>query len=127
VNENLGPVCGQKLLFRLYFCIDLYMETGAPKKSFSDIINSDQTVLVDFSAEWCGPCKMMAPILKELKSMTGESVTILKVDIDKNPALASSYQVQSVPTLIIFKKGNIQWRQSGVVPANQLKMIIDKA
>lgn len=102
------------------------METGAPKKSFSDIINSDQTVLVDFSAEWCGPCKMMAPILKELKSMTGESVTILKVDIDKNPALASSYQVQSVPTLIIFKKGNIKWRQSGVVPANQLKTMIDK-
>jgi thioredoxin 1 len=102
------------------------MDTSAPKKSFSDIINSDQTVLVDFSAEWCGPCKMMAPILKELKSMTGESVTILKVDIDKNPALASSYQVQSVPTLIIFKKGNIKWRQSGVVPANQLKMAIDK-
>ena len=103
------------------------METGAPRISFSDIIKGDQTVLVDFSAEWCGPCKMMAPILKELKTMAGESVTILKVDIDKNPVLASSYQVQSIPTLIIFKKGNIKWRQSGVVQAKQLKTIIDQA
>jgi thioredoxin 1 len=126
VNENLGPRNRQNARCGLHFCIDLHMETGTPKKSFSDIIHSDQTVLVDFSAEWCGPCKMMAPILKELKSMAGESVTILKVDIDKNPALASSYQVQSVPTLIIFKKGNIKWRQSGVVPAKQLKSMIDQ-
>jgi thioredoxin 1 len=103
------------------------METENKPKSFSEILKSDQPVLVDFSAEWCGPCKMMPPILKELKQQTGDALTILKVDIDKNPAVAASYHIQSVPTLILFRKGEIKWRQSGVVSAHQIKAALDQA
>ena len=94
--------------------------------TFNEVINSGKTVLVDFSATWCGPCKMMEPILKELANITGPDVKIIKVDVDKNQAAAMAYQVQSVPTLILFKNGAIKWRQSGVVPAQQLKSIIEK-
>ena len=99
---------------------------SADKKSFRELINGDQPVLVDFSAEWCGPCKMMPPILKEVKDELRDSITIIKLDVDRNPKVARDFQIQSVPTLMIFQKGDVKWRQSGVVPARQLQEIVQR-
>jgi thioredoxin 1 len=93
--------------------------------NFSELINGSKPVLVDFFAEWCGPCKMMKPELDELKSMMGDKAIILKVDVDKNPAAAQAYQVRGVPTLIIFRNGKIVWKQSGVVRAPELRNILN--
>lgn len=90
------------------------------KGNFSTLINSEQLVLVDFSAEWCGPCKMLAPILKQVKDEMGDDLKIVKIDVDKNQSLANNFQVKGVPTLIFFKEGKQLWRQSGVLQKAQL-------
>jgi thioredoxin 1 len=99
------------------------MET-TQKESFVDIIKSEKPVLIDFSAVWCGPCKMMEPVLKELRQRMGDTVRIIKIDIDRNQQLSSALEVQSVPTLMLFQKGNLLWRESGVMQAAQLEKVI---
>jgi thioredoxin 1 len=94
------------------------------KSSFSEIIKGETPVLVDFFADWCGPCKSLAPILKDVKSNLGDSIKVIKIDVDKNQALATQYQVRGVPTMILFKNGKQVWRQSGVVPKHDLLQVI---
>mgnify|MGYP001611257502 CR=1 FL=1 len=100
--------------------------TNNSRETFGEIINGSIPVLVDFFAEWCGPCKMMKPVLEQLHQQMGDKVRILKIDIDKSAAAANIYQVQSVPTLMLFQKGRSLWRHSGVLQAAQLKTIIQQ-
>ena len=102
------------------------METANKKESFGELINGSIPVLVDFTAAWCGPCKMMKPVLEQLHQQMGDKIRIIKIDIDQSPAAANTYHVQSVPTLILFQQGKILWRQSGVLQASQLKKIIEQ-
>ena len=95
------------------------------KSSFSAIIESQIPVLVDFYANWCGPCKMLAPILKQVKEELGEGIKIIKIDVDKNQPLATKYQVRGVPTMLLFKNGKQVWRQSGVLQKNEIIAIIN--
>jgi thioredoxin 1 len=94
---------------------------------FSELIQGETPVLVDFTAEWCGPCKMLKPVLEELKEKMGDKVRIIKIDVDKNPRIASSYQIQGVPTVMVFKQGAMKWRQSGVLSANDYARAIEGA
>jgi thioredoxin 1 len=92
--------------------------------TFSDLTSSSQPTLVDFHAEWCGPCHMMKPILEQLKQELGDKVKIIKIDIDKNPALANQYNVRSVPTIALFKSGEVMWIQPGVRQVKELKQVV---
>jgi thioredoxin 1 len=90
------------------------------KGSFSDIINGNKPVLIDFYADWCGPCKTLSPIIQEVAREMGDAVRVIKIDVDKNQPLASKYQVRGIPTMIVFKNGEPVWRQSGVLPKDQI-------
>jgi thioredoxin 1 len=96
------------------------------KETFGDIIGGDKLVLIDFTAEWCGPCKMMKPILEELRQRMGDKIRILKIDIDRSPVVSDAFNIHSVPTLMLIQNKNILWRQSGVMQTVQLEKIINQ-
>jgi thioredoxin 1 len=102
------------------------METTSKKETFQDVINGEKPVLVDFYAEWCGPCKAMKPILEELRYALGDKIRIIKIDIDQNRGAATSFNISGVPTLILFQNGQMLWRQSGVMNARQLQAVISQ-
>lgn len=96
------------------------------KQTFNEIIQGDKPVLVDFYADWCGPCKMMAPVIKQFALEMGDRIRVLKVDVDRNAAVAANYRIQGVPTLMLFRNGNVLWRQAGVVSGSVLKQVIER-
>ena len=95
-------------------------------EKFEDIIKSEKPVLIDSFATWCGPCKMMHPVLEELHEKVGDKARVIKIDIDKNQELAAIYNVRSVPTLMIFRNGELKWRTSGVQPIQTLEQELEK-
>ena len=105
----------------------LTIKNSKMSKSFENIVKSEKPVLIDFFATWCGPCKSLAPILKQVKDSLGERITILKIDVDKNQELSSKYQVRGVPTMILFQNGKQLWRQSGVLTKDEIiKAVVEK-
>ncbi|UTW63841.1 thioredoxin [bacterium SCSIO 12741] len=93
--------------------------------TFKDIIDSDKPVLIDFYADWCAPCKALSPMVQQVAAELGDKARVIKIDIDKNQALASKYQIQAVPTLVVFKNGELKWRQAGVIPAQQIRQAVE--
>ena len=91
---------------------------------FNDIINDNKPVLIDFYADWCQPCKMVSPILKQVKDNLGDKVKIIKINVDKNQAISAKYGIRSIPTLMLFKNGQVKFSQAGVIPADQIKQLV---
>lgn len=102
------------------------IKKGHIMEKFEDLIQSPIPVLVDFFAEWCGPCKAMKPVLEDLKKQVGDKARIVKIDVDTHEELAAKYKIQAVPTFILFKNGEAVWRHPGLIQGSELKGVIEK-